>query len=123
MIKTKEDLALERLKGTLLAEGYWQDVLEDFAIIETALNNYYKLLGENEETTKKLKALKVIKEKKVNVPSLITLFKSQTSYEDYEQLWNNDIRWQLTKNWDIQFSRKKLTQEEYDLLKEVLLCH
>ena len=73
------------------------------------------------ETEKKLKALEIIKENKVNVPSLITLFKSQTSYEDYEQLWDNDIRWQLTKNWDIQFSRKKLTQEEYDLLKEVLL--
>ena len=70
---------------------------------------------------KKIKALEIIKERKVNVPSLITLFKSQTSYEDYEQLWDNDIRWQLTKNWDIQFSRKKLTQEEYDLLKEVLL--
>ena len=61
-MKTKEDLALERLKGTLLAEGYWQDVLEDFAVIETALNNYYKLLGENEETTKKLKALEIIED-------------------------------------------------------------
>ena len=71
--------------------------------------------------SKQEKALEIIKEKKVNVPSLITLFKSQTKYEDYEQLWNNDIRWQLTKNWDIQFSRKKLTQEEYDLLEEVLL--
>jgi len=70
---------------------------------------------------KELKALEIIKDKKVNVPNLIALFKSQTSYEEYEQLWDNDIRWQLTKNWDIQFSRRKLTQEDWDLLKEVLL--
>ena len=69
----------------------------------------------------KVKAFDIIKTKKVNVPALITLFKSQTSYEDYEQLWDNDIRWQLTKNWDIQFSRHKLTQEDYELLKKVLL--
>ena len=37
--------ALEKLKGTLLAEGYWQDVLQDCAIIE-----------------KELKALEIIKE-------------------------------------------------------------
>lgn len=81
----------------------------------------YEDVDESPEHLSKVKqAFDVIKEKKVNVPSLITLFKSQTSYEDYEQLWDNDIRWQLTKNWDIQFSRKKLTREEYDLLIEML---
>ena len=80
-----------------------------------------KYLQEESIVEKELKAFEIVKEKKVNVPSLITLFKSQTSYEDYEQLWDNDIRWQLTKNWDIQFSRHKLTQEEFDLLKDILL--
>ena len=57
MIIPKATQALGRLKGTLLAEGYWQDVLEDFAIIENALNEYYRLLKEDDETTKKLKRL------------------------------------------------------------------
>lgn len=49
MIIPKATQALGRLKGTLLAEGYWQDVLEDFDIIE-----------------KELKALKIIV-KKANI--------------------------------------------------------
>lgn len=31
--------ALERLKNTLLAEGYWQDVLQDVAIVEKELKD------------------------------------------------------------------------------------
>lgn len=105
-MKTKEDLALERLKGTLLAEGYWQDVLEDFAVIETALNNYYKLLGENEETTKKLKALEIIEEKEINIHALLLHLKRFDSPNGYNVLVGE---------------KYKITQEEYDLLKEVLL--
>lgn len=104
-MKTKEDLALERLKGTLLAEGYWQDVLEDFAVIETALNNYYKLLGENEETTKKLKALEIIKK-----------YNFRPSDFHYCATYNIYLC-------NMSFAEKDelMSEEEYDLLKEVLL--
>ena len=108
-----------------IAKRYnWDDITSKIFSVETD-KKYRDLFNSAivniQEDYRKARALEIIKENKVNVPSLITLFKSQTSYEDYEQLWDNDIRWQLTKNWDIQFSRKKLTQEEYDLLKEVLL--
>jgi len=111
---------LEALKRVV--EWFEIENVKDIEIIEEELKEgekaqfKLKALG---NFVLKSKALEIIKDKKVNVPNLITLFKSQTSYEEYEQLWDNDIRWQLTKNWDIQFSRKKLTQEEYDLLKEV----
>lgn len=99
----------------------YQELKEQYEILKKELSDLHEsTLRTNFEDAKKLTALEIIKEKKVNVPSLITLFKSQTSYEDYEHLWDNDIRWQLTKNWDIQFSRKKLTEEEYNLLKERL---
>ena len=32
--------ALERLKNTLLAEGYWQDILQDVSIIEKELKEH-----------------------------------------------------------------------------------
>lgn len=85
--------ALERLKNTLLAEGYWQDVLQDVAIIENALNNYYRLLKEDDETTKKLKALDIIK----SFPNLVNII----------------LETVLTYGKD--------NVENYDLLKEVLL--
>ena len=52
--------ALERLKNTLLAEGYWQDALQDLAIIETTLKH---LKATNRRNDKKVKALEIIKEK------------------------------------------------------------
>lgn len=81
---SKELLALERLRNTLLAEGYWQDVLRDVAIIE-----------------KSLKAFEIIK-------GLVdfNVYEMQGSY--YLTTGNN-YRGQI-----------HITQEEYDLLKEVL---
>jgi hypothetical protein len=76
---SKEGLeALERLKNTLLAEGYWQDVLQDVAIVEQELKEYEEMKAIKGTTTfdkaiedtlinacpnvaKKLKALEIIK--------------------------------------------------------------
>ena len=101
MIAPKETQALERLKNTLLAEGYWQDVLEDVNIIENTLNEYYRLLKEDDETTKNLKALEIIKEKEVNV---------------FIFLHSGDL---VTYN-DMVEDNRKLTDKEYNALKEVL---
>ena len=57
------------------------------------------------ETEKKLKALEIIKIKKVNVFSLYTSFRTQ-------ELWGYNNGTLVREN--------KLKQEEYDLLKEVL---
>lgn len=77
--------ALERLKNTLLAEGFWQDALQDAFIIE-----------------QELKALEIIKNKKVNLEFL----KCSENYEQYCLIcsYGNEI-----------------SKEEYNLLKEVLL--
>lgn len=96
MIIPKELQALERLKSTLLAEGYWQDALEDINIIENALNEYYRLLKEDDQTTKKLKALEVIK-------PLVDLTKGT----NYCWLW-------------LGLNGVQISQENYDLLKEAL---
>lgn len=117
MIKGLE--ALERLRNTLLAEGYWQDILQDVSIIEEELKDYqeinikYKLAIEFigniadelcehdlDELTDKIvkvkKALEIIKNKQVSIRALEQCVKTNCSYPG-------------------------LTQEEYDLLKEVLL--
>ena len=84
---SKELDALERLRNTLLAEGYWQDVLQDTLTIE-----------------KSLKALEIIKEKRVNACEIIN---------------SKDVR---EYDWSIHTPKKyHLTQAEFDLLKEVLL--
>ena len=104
MIIPEETQALERLKNTLLAEGYWQDVLEDINIIGNALDKYYRLLKEDNETTKKLKALEIIVSKRLNV----------------DEIYHKDYEWYMLnhKNDD-----KSLipTKEEFNLLKKVLL--
>ena len=70
---------------------------------------------------KQLKALEIIKKKKVNVYQLFFLFKLSNGYEVYEKLWNIDIDRHLQKNSDILYSLFLLAKEEFDLLKEVLL--
>ena len=86
--------ALEKLRNTLLAEGYWQDVLQDVAIIE-----------------KHLKALEIIKEKRVNVRAFLKC----CHREDGFTIYNNQCDDKQEKE------SKELTPEEYELLKEVLL--
>ena len=60
---------------------------------------------------KELKALEIIKTKKVNVGWLFVSFKNYAEYKDAL-----DNEWTIVK----QISLEPLTQEEYDLLKEVL---
>lgn len=92
-------------------------------IIEKALKDYekikfehselktyhYDLLKENEmlhnQNVKKLKALKIIKEKKVDIHILTTAIKLNDIYQ-YNARFENCAQ---------------LTQEEFDLLKEALL--
>ena len=89
--------ALERLRNTLLAEGYWQDVLRDVAIIETALKDYENLKADfismRDFKYKQLDAIEIIKK----LPK-----------EEKQVLLNNV------------YTHTK-SEEEYDLLKEVLL--
>lgn len=62
-MKRKDELALERIKCCVISEGYTDnDTFQDLVIIENSLNDYYRLLKEDNETTKKLKALAIIKE-------------------------------------------------------------
>lgn len=105
---------------------------EDFATIKTALKEYEKIKQEvqdlriafyrkNNDTIelchayeKKLKALEIIKEKMVSLDDL-----NDAIYEDnYHQ--NNEHNAIDIYNQN-RFEYKHLTQEEFDLLKEVLL--
>lgn len=64
--------------------------------------------------TKKLKALEIIKEKMVDARALIEILEDEWTWEQYMD--EEDDR----NTGGHQFSRDRLTQEEYDLLKEVL---
>jgi len=66
------------------------------------------------ENEKKIEALSIIKEKKVNVGLFLIGYKA-LDYQNYEE--HLELGFQIIK----QVSEKPLTQEEYDLLKEVLL--
>ena len=104
-MKRNEELAFERIKCCMIAEGYTDnDTFQDFAIIEGSLNDYWRLLKEEDETTKKLKALENIKEKDVDVGWL----KRAKDLHAY----NNGMGIG---------SYSALTKEAYDLLKEALM--
>lgn len=83
--------ALERLRNTLLAEGYWQDILQDVSIIE-----------------KDLKALEIIKTK-----LLAGCFSKEDNYSNYAMAIMMSGNETLKKN--------MMTEQEYDLSREVLL--
>ena len=70
--------------------------------------NFCKIV-ENE-----LKALEIIRKKKVNLQTFDIIIKQDWSFENYENEEND-------KNTSgQQFSNKRLTEEEFNLLKEVL---
>ena len=103
-------LKKEELKEQLLKYDTY------FSIIEIALKDYerrLKLAKEYEDVNnvaKRLKALEIIKEKKVNVGYLlqmIDLFGVEKALENYNQSCFGIV--------------KPLTQKEYELLVEVLL--
>lgn len=124
--------ALERLKNTLLAEGYWQDVLQDVAIIEKELKEYEEMKRIKGTTTfdkaiedtlinacpnvaKELKALEIIKKKYLDPHDFVLCYYTMNNekwidYEEYKKAYLNYY----------ENDEYMLTQEEYDLLKEVL---
>ena len=129
---SKELEALEALKEVreYLYGDVYGGVAKRLDIIENALKENINLKIRNEELVKtnkellaqingndfinfkvlqKLKALNLIKEKRVNVGDFVdTFIVEELSYQHY--LDNHD-----------NYSYKLLAQEEYDLLKEVLL--
>lgn len=107
---SKELKALERIKKVQEVADYME---KETDIIETALKDYDNLLYKCNklqdkkqklliEKAKHLKALEIIKEKEVNV-YLLNYFGSLESYNEEVCIF------------------RMLNQEEYDLLKEVLL--
>ena len=130
MSKTLE--ALDNIKVSLAEyKEYAIDVLptkakqireendDDFIIVETALKDYERRLALAKEykdvnnVAKRLKALEIIKEKRVNVDVVIRAFYLDSAVEEGQGL----KYYNCTANHE----SKPLTQEEYDLLKEVLL--
>ena len=96
-----DELAFARIKSTMIAEGYTDnDTLQDLAIIEGSLNDYYRKLKEDEETTKKLKALEILK-----IFGFVI--------EDYTEELNGSVC--------VNQRRIILDDDEIDLLKEVIL--
>ena len=126
----------------------YEEYLEQFDIVEDALNELHErremMQRFNEasvpsviddDTYKKLQttltysdvqsliltrdkyeqALKIIKEKRVDARALIEIFEDEWTWEQYMDE-EDDIN-----TGGHQFSRDRLTQEEYELLKEVLL--
>lgn len=118
----KELEALGRLRNTfaLLTEIYAQDVLQDATIIESAFKDYEKLKDEYDrlesiythfikqynqlmkDHSKVLKALEIIKNKE---PSIMRIRLTRNS-QHYNAIMSK---------------RRELTEEEYNLIKEVLL--
>ena len=93
---SKEVEALDRLYDNVNWDDYFfrGDASEDYDLIEKAL-----------------KALKIIKEKKVDVEQII-------ENPDWDKViwYNTSFTGILCEGW------RMLTQEEYNLLREVLLC-
>lgn len=101
--------ALESIKRTIQQLDYGfisKEDCEDFAIIETALEEVKELRAthfKNNQTIIKLcHILEIIKEKLVDMTRLkVAIYRKDLSYYNY-------------------YCYKPLTKEEYDLLKEVL---
>ena len=76
---------------------------------------------EIEQVKKSLEALEIIKEKRVNVEEFIEMFEDwkEITYEKWI-IYYEENGYYIQGNEDFDYNR--LTQEEYDLLKEVLLC-
>ncbi len=84
------------------------------ALIDTICKNYKEVKITNLEDEKKLKALDIIQRKRVNLEDLDDAIYEDSYHEDNEHnaidIYNQN-----------RFEYKHLTQEEFDLLKEVLL--
>ena len=120
---SKELQALERIKSHY-KDKVCIDVLDDFDIIETSLkeNETLKECYKNELNNtayynnlalKYKRALEIIKNKKINVGSFIQC--SNEPYEEYKESWKFWHKGSFKNLVD-----ELLTQEEYELLKEIL---
>lgn len=78
------------------------------ALIDTVCKNYKDVKITNLEDEKKLKALEIIKNKMVDIHNLIY----SSNVEEYNK---------FAMNYNQELCNTLLTQEEYELLKEVLL--
>lgn len=115
---TQNDLD-EKLRKSLrewVLKNAFPKELKDKEQLEKAFDSLSK---ENEKVMKELskeieknRALEIIKEKRVNVDNFLNHIKKDTDYKEYQRLCG---LYKITV-----FSGKKLTQEEYDLLREVL---
>ena len=99
-----------------------KDDLQHYTMVEkdSALANQIRYdLEQFEIIEKELKALEIIKNKKVDVCSFINYFvESNKPYETYVLYFENPIEIDY-----VVISEELLAEEEFDLLKEVLLCH
>lgn len=115
----KELSPLEALNNlTEYLTGSYRDCFSELSIIKQALKNYEiyvkyaeRMEKEQKTLTKRLKkqdeVLRIVKEKKVAVDELIRCIeKEENSLEEYNNFAGDE---------------NSLTQEEYDLLKKVLL--
>lgn len=115
----KELTPLEALD--LLPKKYGANIwkCEEYDIVKNALKDYEKktkLAKEYDDVNnvaKRLKALKIIKEKKVDTSLLRQVFDNEKHIPNPLFYYNNFV--------DNYSSHYPLTQEEYELLKEVLL--
>lgn len=120
---SKELEALENLRQWVLGE-YNDDIKERnaYEIVEKELKEYENLQLKHRsmqdavlDDFKKLKALEIIKNKRVNVRCLtVYCLKLNDTYKDYLDVFNY-----CDNCWDL--GEILLTSEEYNLLKEVLL--
>lgn len=117
---SKELKALERVRNFMSNNAvHWK---QDIAIIETALKRLEELekafvtLSKEDEKTKKLlsleieknRTLEIIKKKRVDADLFLTILEDKNQDD---KLWSYNF-WNAEKN--------SLTQEEYELLKEML---
>lgn len=90
---------------------------KEFALIETTLKDYERVMVEKNDLFKRWakehQTLEIIKEKKVNI-GLFSAGYKELDYQNYKK--HLELGFQIIK----QVSEKPLTQEEYDLLKEIL---
>ena len=112
--------ALEKLKGTLLADGYWQDVLQDCSIIETELNDYYQLQEDYENLKESYNTQCFNKDTIDNLRTLCDKLQKVLGIikSKYVDLWllSHFKSWNAYQNAHLNCSKIPLTKEEYELV-------
>lgn len=92
-----------RMKDTLLAEGYWQDALSDAAIVAT-----------------ELEIANIVFEKRVNLKEFYDIFVGGDQVFDYD--WYEYTEGSTLVGFFGKISEKKLTKEEFNLILGRLLA-